>query len=433
MLFLILEKILNFYILILVAAMAPPPSLPPTIRLEGSEDAGPEATLGRRTVSGSRPVSIQFGSSLDSDYCKALYDYSAGGSDELSLHEDDIIHILSRSPNGVEDGWWLGELAGRTGLFPSIVVEECQANGDDWSPDVSLASPTASIAPPSFTPPPLDLPPPPPPPDIAAPSLPPLPDKPPPPLPSTAPSSIKHGPPLPAPAQSGVPGPLSGGTQGGAGLQLPNTKITITNPTPVVEDASAEREDAPLCYTVEDTTFAMKMSPAKKLKYNASSEETTTTKTSPPAPAAAVVAAAAEAVASTTITVEIIEPTEEDEEATTTTTANDQLLDGGGGEEGGLAFTEIVVTAPTPRNQSPDEENIRFDVEEAGAEPSPSQGGGGGAESDWEGGGGAVADDQEAGWSEGGADSDAADWANFQVGLTLYSYIEHRSDWKQFA
>jgi hypothetical protein len=102
-------------------------------------------------------------------------------------------------------------------------------------------------------------------------------------------------------------------------------------------------------------------------------------------------------------------------------------LDGGGGEEGGLAFTEIVVTAPTPRNQSPDEENIRFDVEEA------AQGGGGGAESDWEGGGGAAADDQEAGWSEGGGDSDAADWANFQVGLTLYSYIQLRSGWKLFA
>ena len=75
---------------------------------------------------------------MESEYCKGLYDYSANGKDELSFKEDDVIHIVSRSPNGVDDGWWMGELNGQTGLFPSIVVEECQANGDDWSPDVSM-------------------------------------------------------------------------------------------------------------------------------------------------------------------------------------------------------------------------------------------------------------------------------------------------------
>jgi hypothetical protein len=107
--------------------MAPPPALPPTIRLEESDTEGVGGLTASGRRGGSRPVSIQFGSSLESEYCKALYDYGANGSDELSLHEDDIIHILSRCPNGVEDGWWLGELGGRTGLFPSIVVEECQA------------------------------------------------------------------------------------------------------------------------------------------------------------------------------------------------------------------------------------------------------------------------------------------------------------------
>ena len=75
---------------------------------------------------------------MESEYCKGLYNYSANGKDELSFKEDDVIHIVSRSPNGVDDGWWMGELNGLTGLFPSIVVEECQANGDDWSPDVSM-------------------------------------------------------------------------------------------------------------------------------------------------------------------------------------------------------------------------------------------------------------------------------------------------------
>ena len=289
--------------------MAPPPALPPTIRLEGSEDVGltTTAAAGRRG-GGSRPVSIQFGSSLDSDYCKALYDYGANGSDELSLHEDDIIHILSRCPNGVEDGWWLGELGGRSGLFPSIVVEECQANGDDWSPDVSLASPTASIAPPSFSPPPLDLPPLPPPPPAAAampPSLPLLPGKPPPP-PAMAPPS------KPVPA---APNPLTAAPtlpSGVAGLQLPHTKITITNPTPVIEDVSEEREEEPVCYTVEDTNFSMSMSSDKIEKYKSSSNNS----------AASAVVVAEEEMSSAVI-VQIIEPDEAAIEPEVTINGND--------------------------------------------------------------------------------------------------------------
>jgi hypothetical protein len=387
--------------------MAPPPALPPTIRLEGFEDDG--QSLGRR--GGSRPVSIQFGSSLDSDYCKALYDYGANGSDELSLHEDDIIHILSRSPNGVEDGWWLGELGGRTGLFPSIVVEECQANGDDWSPDVSLASPTASIAPPSFSPPPLDLPPPPPPPDIA-PSLPPLPVKPPLP-PAMPPPSKPGGPPLPPfavnPSQSGS------GLPGGAGLQLPNTKITITNATPVVEDVNDDREEAPVCYTVEDTTFAMNMSSEKSQKYKTSSGSSNNSNDVNNTTTVAVVA---EAFVSSAITIQI-------EEAAAALPELTAEGGDGGTSESCLTFTEIVVTAPTPRNQSPDEENIRFDVEQE--EGDACQGLPGETEniteSESE---AAVAEDDRPGWSEEAgeqAEADTADWANFQVSPAINGEI----------
>ena len=39
--------------------------------------------------------------------------------------------------DGVDDGWWEGELDGRTGLFPSLVVEDCHANGDPLTPEVS--------------------------------------------------------------------------------------------------------------------------------------------------------------------------------------------------------------------------------------------------------------------------------------------------------
>ena len=87
-----------------------------------------------------------------------MYDYDATGSDEITFEEGDIIKVLKREPNGVDDGWWLGELrtgtrAGTTGLFPSLVVEECYENGEDSPDDYSLASPQSSVAPPSFSPP----------------------------------------------------------------------------------------------------------------------------------------------------------------------------------------------------------------------------------------------------------------------------------------
>ena len=59
------------------------------------------------------------------------------------LVSGDVIRILKREPNGVDDGWWYGEIrrssgsssggeaptggSSHRGLFPSIVVEECAA------------------------------------------------------------------------------------------------------------------------------------------------------------------------------------------------------------------------------------------------------------------------------------------------------------------
>ena len=93
------------------------------------------------------------------DFCRAVYDYDATGSDEISFEEGDNIKVLKGEPNGVDDGWWMGELrtgksAGTTGLFPSLVVEECYENGEDSPDEYSLASPQSSVAPPSFSPPP---------------------------------------------------------------------------------------------------------------------------------------------------------------------------------------------------------------------------------------------------------------------------------------
>jgi len=57
---------------------------------------------------------------------KSLYDFASSRSDELSLSEGDVVLVTSRTPNGDEDGWWLGQLDGKTGLFPSNYVEECK-------------------------------------------------------------------------------------------------------------------------------------------------------------------------------------------------------------------------------------------------------------------------------------------------------------------
>ena len=283
------------------AGMAPPmgPPPPPTISVHESDNEGGG---GRRN---SRPVSINFGSSLESVYCRGLYDYPANGPDELSFKEDDVIHIVSRNPNRVDDGWYLGELDGKTGLFPSIVVEECQADGSDWSPDVSVCgSPPAFAPPPCFPPPPAtqDLPPPPP---APAPALPPPPQIT---TTDTEPESeltlTKSKPARPAekPKTSLV-------------LDAPVAQIMVTNPTPLVENENDPREtETQVSYYVEDNSFSMNMAEEKKEKYQAS------------------------------VPVEVnvvVEPVKPEAEP-------------------GLPATEIVVTAPTPRSQSPQEQEPLF-------------------------------------------------------------------------
>ena len=57
-------------------------------------------------------------------FCKALYDFSGKTSTELSFRAGDIIRVVrTKTPAGGDDGWWEGEVGGRAGLFPSLVVE----------------------------------------------------------------------------------------------------------------------------------------------------------------------------------------------------------------------------------------------------------------------------------------------------------------------
>ncbi|KAF3422055.1 hypothetical protein E2986_01132 [Frieseomelitta varia] len=84
-------------------------------------------------------------------YCIALYDYDATCDEELSFLEGDILKVVRKEPHDVDDGWWEGELRGQRGLFPSLIVEPCAADGSPLTPQDDVTPP--SSAPPVFTPP----------------------------------------------------------------------------------------------------------------------------------------------------------------------------------------------------------------------------------------------------------------------------------------
>jgi len=52
---------------------------------------------------------------------KALYDYNAQDTKDLSFKEGDYIRLIDKSN---PSGWWEGELNGQRGLFPSTFVED---------------------------------------------------------------------------------------------------------------------------------------------------------------------------------------------------------------------------------------------------------------------------------------------------------------------
>lgn len=84
-------------------------------------------------------------------YCIALYDYDATAEDELTFEEGQIMKIVNKSAHGVDDGWWEGELDGKMGNFPSLVVEECDENGEPLTEPEDESPPQS--APPFCTPP----------------------------------------------------------------------------------------------------------------------------------------------------------------------------------------------------------------------------------------------------------------------------------------
>jgi hypothetical protein len=66
---------------------------------------------------------------------KVLFDYDAADPLELSIRENDIIHVLSEDASG----WWKGECNGVVGLFPHNFVEKIEAPETPSQPEEAEA------------------------------------------------------------------------------------------------------------------------------------------------------------------------------------------------------------------------------------------------------------------------------------------------------
>ena len=53
------------------------------------------------------------------EQAKVTFDYEPENPDELKLTVGDILIIINKE----EEGWWEGDLNGKTGMFPSNFVE----------------------------------------------------------------------------------------------------------------------------------------------------------------------------------------------------------------------------------------------------------------------------------------------------------------------
>ncbi|XP_041654038.1 F-BAR and double SH3 domains protein 1-like isoform X2 [Cheilinus undulatus] len=81
---------------------------------------------------------------------RALYSYQAQSAEELSFQEGALIRLRRCRHGEVDDGFWEGELNGRIGVFPSLVVELVHNEGEEEEDEgESLPTPTMPL----FSPP----------------------------------------------------------------------------------------------------------------------------------------------------------------------------------------------------------------------------------------------------------------------------------------
>ncbi|ESO99967.1 hypothetical protein LOTGIDRAFT_113008 [Lottia gigantea] len=103
-----------------------------------SEPPTPVATQPPDVQSPVTEIQHETTSSYSSDiWVRALYDYEGQTAEELQFQEGALIKLL-RKDHGVDDGFWEGEINGKVGLFPSLVVEEISQDGISF--DVSRYS-----------------------------------------------------------------------------------------------------------------------------------------------------------------------------------------------------------------------------------------------------------------------------------------------------
>ncbi|EGD76341.1 hypothetical protein PTSG_01041 [Salpingoeca rosetta] len=75
----------------------------------------------------------------DALYCKVLFEYEPQQDDELAMTPGDVIRVVKKNE---DEGWWQGELNGKTGWFPDNFVEMCPApSADKNTPRVALKPP----------------------------------------------------------------------------------------------------------------------------------------------------------------------------------------------------------------------------------------------------------------------------------------------------
>ncbi|XP_041121492.1 F-BAR and double SH3 domains protein 1-like isoform X1 [Polyodon spathula] len=108
------------------------PGSPPSGSLLGSRGRGTQARTG--------------------GLARALYPYCGQSVEELSFPEGAVIRLLRCRDVQVDDGFWEGELNGRVGVFPSLVVE-LLGEGEEEEEEKEGAKELLSPGPPPFSPP----------------------------------------------------------------------------------------------------------------------------------------------------------------------------------------------------------------------------------------------------------------------------------------
>ena len=60
----------------------------------------------------------------------ALYDYQAAGDDEVTFDPGDVIEDIDE----IDEGWWMGSVNGKRGLFPSNYAQKIEGEDGMWIP-----------------------------------------------------------------------------------------------------------------------------------------------------------------------------------------------------------------------------------------------------------------------------------------------------------